>query len=292
MTDHKPVTTESQSSFQTLVELLTRARRISVLTGAGCSTSSGIPDYRDEQGDWKRSQPIQYQAFVSSPSARARYWSRSMVGWPIFKSAEPGRAHQSLAALGQLVEVDCLITQNVDGLHQRAGSGNVLELHGALDQVVCLSCGSLSSRAVLQERLEALNPTWAEATGTPAPDGDVDLESGPTAQFRVPGCELCQGQLKPDVVFFGENVPRKRVQSARAAVGRSDMLLVIGSSLMVFSGFRFVRQAAQIGVPVAIINRGVTRGDSQASVKLNRDCGAALDELVDAITNGGKITVY
>ena len=274
--------------FQRLVELLRRASRLSILTGAGCSTASGIPDYRDHAGEWKRPQPVQYQAFITSHAARRRYWSRSMLGWPVFHRARPGAAHSSLALLANQVDVTALITQNVDGLHQRAGSTDVLELHGGLSKVICLGCGALTTRDSLQTKLERDNPQWLSLSAQLAPDGDADIDVDVDEElpFAVPQCLTCGGLLKPDVVFFGESVPKNRVRQAADAVGRSEALLVVGSSLMVFSGWRFVRQAHEQGIPIGIINRGITRGDEQARVKLERECGSALGELVRHLERG------
>jgi NAD-dependent SIR2 family protein deacetylase len=268
------------ASFQALFTLINSADRLTVLTGAGCSTASGIPDYRDRLGEWKRSQPIQYQAFVTSRAARRRYWSRSMLGWPHFERARPTAAHFALSKLQKQRKVEALITQNVDGLHQKAGASGVLELHGGLDNVKCMSCGEFSSRADLQRLLENDNRQWLDLVGTLAPDGDIDVDVPEDLDFAVPECAACGGQLKPDVVFFGESVPRERVERASIAVRKSDALLVVGSSLMVFSGWRFVRQAHQQGIPIGIINQGVTRGDPQARVKLESECGSALTAVV------------
>lgn len=241
-------------------------RPLVVLTGAGLSTDSGIPDYRGPQAPVRM--PMTYQEFVSGPAARQRYWARSHLGWGRMRRAEPNAGHRALAR----IDPTLLITQNVDGLHERAGSRQTVALHGRIAEVVCLGCREVSSRAALQDRLAELNPGWvrAHADAEVRPDGDVALED--TAGFVVPVCARCGGVLKPDVVFFGENVPRERValcmDAVDALVDVGGMLLVAGSSLTVMSGFRFVRRAARAGTPVVIVNRGATRGDDLASYRL------------------------
>lgn len=263
----------SAAAFR-LAEWLQAHRRVFVLTGAGCSTESGIPDYRDANGAWKRSQPVTWQAFAREPATRSRYWARSYVGWPRVAQAAPNRTHHALAALEAHGRVSLLVTQNVDGLHQRAGSRAVVDLHGRIDTVRCLACDARTPRAALQEWLATRNAGWAHAPAGTAPDGDADVEE--TAGFVVPDCSACGGLLKPDVVFFGENVPRRRVDSAQEALAASDAMLVVGSSLMVYSGFRFARMAREAGLPLAILTRGVTRADDLATLKLDADCGEAL----------------
>ncbi|MFT4083156.1 MAG: Sir2 family NAD-dependent protein deacetylase [Nocardioides sp.] len=237
-------------------------RPLVVLTGAGVSTDSGIPDYRGPGSPARR--PMTIAEFLSGPAARQRYWARSHLGWGRMRTAEPNRGHRAVAAL----DPDLLITQNVDGLHERAGSRRVVALHGRICEVTCLGCHWVTSRAGLQHLLERLNPGWAAAhVQVPTrPDGDVDLEE--TDGFRVPSCARCDGILKPHVVFFGENVPRDRVVACFDALDRlsrrGGALLVAGSSLSVMSGLRFVRHAAKIDVPVVIVNRGETRGDPLA----------------------------
>ena len=258
------------------------AERLFVLTGAGCSTASGIPDYRDDAGDWKRREPIRYAEFVRSEASRRRYWARSMIGWPQMAAAEPNEAHRALATLEDAGRIQLLVTQNVDGLHQAAGSRAVVDLHGRIADVVCLDCDTRSSRDAFQERLFAANPAWVGLDAGIAPDGDADLEAD-TSSFVVPPCERCGGVLKPDVVFFGESVPPARVEHAYDAVAASDALLVVGSSLMVFSGLRFVRAAVRDGIPVAILNRGRTRADDAADLKVEAPCGDALTALAAAL---------
>ena len=265
-----------------LRDFIARHRRLFVLTGAGISTGSGIPDYRDADGGWTRVPPITFQAFTGDDHVRRRYWARSLAGWSPFAAARPNAAHHALAGLQARGRVACLLTQNVDGLHQRAGSTGVIDLHGRLDQVVCLACGLRLPRAGFQQELLARNPGWETHMATVAPDGDADLEGVDFAGFEVPGCPACAGMLKPDVVFFGESVPRARVEQATAALNGSDAMLVVGSSLMVWSGFRFARMAAEAGIPLAILNRGRTRADGLAALKLEADCVQVLPGLVDA----------
>lgn len=252
-------------------------RRTVALVGAGCSTASGIPDYRGPETRRRARNPVQHRQFVESPDARRRYWARSLVGWPTMAEARPNAAHQALAALERTGHLTGTITQNVDGLHHRAGQREVVELHGALRRVVCLACGQLSSRNVLQRRLLAANPTATAERIELAPDGDAELE--PDAGFVVVPCDACGGVLMPDVVFFGGTVPRDRVDRCHAWVDDADLLLVIGSSLTVFSGYRFVKRAAAAGIPVAILNLGPTRGDPLAQLRLD----ARVDEVLPRV---------
>ena len=256
-----------------LHDFIADRRQLFVLTGAGISTESGIPDYRDATGAWKRPPPISYQAFVGDATARQRYWARSMVGWRRFGSARPSRSHYALAALEAQGRISLLLTQNVDGLHQQAGQREVIDLHGRLDRVRCLGCDALTERAALQSELVARNPAWADAQAAEAPDGDADLEAADFSAFQVPACLHCGGVLKPDVVFFGENVPAARVARANALLAQSEAMLVLGSSLMVFSGYRFVLAAARRGLPVAAVNLGHTRADALLTLKIERGCG-------------------
>jgi NAD-dependent SIR2 family protein deacetylase len=248
-----------------------------VLTGAGCSTASGIPDYRDEKGEWKRRPPVMIQALRTEPAVYQRYWARAFAGWPRFTAASPGAAHHALAAWEDAGLVGRLVTQNVDGLHQRAGSRAVIDLHGRLDEVVCLTCGTRSSRESVQTAMAGANPGW-RASPTTAPDGDADIDAAAIESFNPPRCERCDGLIKPDVVFFGENVPGTRVAEAWDALASADALLVAGSSLMVYSGFRFVKRAHESRLPIAIVNRGRTRADEFATLKVDGDVGAVLTE--------------
>ncbi len=258
-----------------LPDFIARHRRLLVITGAGCSTDSGIPDYRDADGQWKRTPPVDYRAFMAEPATRRRYWARSLLGWPGFEQARPNGSHHALAALEADGRIELLLTQNVDGLHQRAGSCSVIDLHGRLDQVRCMDCEARSARAVLQQRLLDANPVWQALEAAIAPDGDADLETD-FSSFRVPACAHCGGILKPDVVFFGENVPRARVEAVHAHLRRADAVLVVGSSLMVYSGFRFVQTAASTGLPVAAVNLGRTRADHLLALKIQQPCAQAL----------------
>ena len=251
-----------------------------MLSGAGISTASGIPGYRDEDGQWNRSAPVQWQDFVRTESTRQRYWARSMVGWLLVARAVPNVAHRALGQLETSGRVEQLVTQNVDGLHQRAGSSAVIELHGNIGHVICLGCGGQYSRDAIQRTLEQDNPQFREVIAAAAPDGDADLESRDIETFRVPGCARCNGILKPDVVFFGENVPRQRVEAAARALEQSDAMLVIGSSLMVYSGFRFCEWAQRMGKPIAAINRGRTRADHLFALKVEASCTDALPSLL------------
>ncbi|HEX2251923.1 MAG TPA: NAD-dependent protein deacetylase [Thermoanaerobaculia bacterium] len=268
-----------------LVALLAGARRTMVLTGAGCSTESGIPDYRAADGTWKHRQPMTYQRFVGDEAARRRYWAGSFVGWRRMASAAPNPAHRALARLEAAGRVGVLVTQNVDGLHQRAGSARVVDLHGRLDKVVCLACRTRFAREGFQAELARRNPGLA-AVLEPArtrPDGDAGVADAVAERFAVPPCPRCGGVLKPDVVFFGEAVPPGRVTAAFAALEASDCLLVAGSSLMVWSGYRFVRRARELGLPVAAVNLGRTRADDELTLKVEARCGEVLAHLADAL---------
>ncbi|HEX4566301.1 MAG TPA: NAD-dependent protein deacetylase [Vicinamibacterales bacterium] len=264
---------------ETLERWIAARRRVFVLTGAGCSTASGIPDYRDENGAWKRRPPVMIHAFRTQGDVYRRYWARAYAGWPGFTAAAPGSAHRALATWESAGTLAQLVTQNVDRLHQRAGSRAVIDLHGRLDEVVCLGCEARSAREDVQKAMTAENPRWNGAA-LAAPDGDADIDVRAIDSFAPPRCDSCGGLLKPDVVFFGENVPKERVHDARTALVNADALLVAGSSLMVYSGFRFVRQAHELGLPIAIVNRGLTRGDDVAELKVEGDVGTVLGEVV------------
>ncbi len=250
--------------------------RLFVLTGAGCSTDSGIPDYRDTHGGWKRPQPVTYQAFMAEKATRQRYWARSLVGWRRFGRARPNATHHALARLEQHGRLTTLLTQNVDGLHQAAGHREVIDLHGRLNEVRCMGCTVRLPRDTFQQALVELNPAWALLDAGDAPDGDADLEGRDFSTFDVPPCPHCGGVLKPDVVFFGENVPRERVDAAVTSLNEADAMLVVGSSLMVFSGYRFAAAAARAGKPIAAVNMGKTRADPLLSLKIEQSCAEAL----------------
>jgi NAD-dependent SIR2 family protein deacetylase len=289
-----------------LTAFLAGHERIVALTGAGCSTASGIPDYRGPDGEWKHRRPTTYQRFVTSAAVRQRYWAGSIVGWGRIAAAEPNAAHRALATLEARGRLHWLVTQNVDGLHQRAGNRRVTDLHGRLDKVLCLGCRTRYGRRRFQDTLLAWNGGGEAATGelpravtharsatvtapaaartggavatsAPArPDGDADIAAHQVAGFRVPPCPSCGGVLKPDVVFFGEGVPPRRVEEAMGRLAEADALLVVGSSLMVWSGYRFVRRAAELGIPVAAVNLGRTRADAELALKVEGCCTTVL----------------
>jgi NAD-dependent SIR2 family protein deacetylase len=269
------VSDEAAEEGVTALAALLRGGDVVVLTGAGVSTDSGIPAYRDEEGRWKQSAPMQFRDFTGSVLARQRYWARSMVGWQRMARAEPNHAHRALAAAEQRGSLRLLITQNVDGLHSAAGSRSVVDLHGRLDRVICLDCKSLSARHELQARLVAENAEFLSESFIARADGDVELAVD-YERFRLTACDACGGVLKPDVVFFGENVPAPRVQRAMAALEGARALVIVGSSLMVFSGFRFARTAARLGVPIAVVNLGKTRADDLAMLRVSGNVGEIL----------------
>ena len=271
------------SSFGMLVDLFTSGG-VLILSGAGLSTESGIPDYRGPTGLARRATPMTYQTFTGSAAARRRYWARSHLGWRHIARAAPNDGHLAVAELGRRGLLTGIITQNVDGLHQAAGASGVTELHGSLHRVTCLDCGQRTSRGELDRRLAAANAGWGAQT--PAlinPDGDAVLDDEAAASFVLADCSACGGVLKPDVVFFGENVPRPRVQACYALVERGSALVVLGSSLTVMSGFRYVRHAAGLGRPVVIVNQGATRGDSYATATLDAPLGQALAAVVSRL---------
>ncbi|XOV88982.1 MAG: NAD-dependent protein deacetylase [Pseudomonadota bacterium] len=265
-----------------LTTFVARHPRFVAITGAGCSVASGIPTYRDREARWQRSEPIQHQDFDNRATSRQRYWSRSFAGWPAVRDARPNPVHHTLAALEAAGHVSQLITQNVDRLHQRAGHQKVIDLHGRLDQVVCLSCGDKTPRQAMQEQLARCNPALKPEALALTPDGDADVDESTIEHFVVPDCTRCGGILKPDVVFFGGSVPREVVRTGIGAIEAADALVVFGSSLMVFSAFRFCRHAAAIGKPIAIVNQGRTRADELATLKLDEDCSTALTTLARA----------
>ena len=272
----------SDDELERLADLVAGGNVV-VLTGAGLSTESGIPDYRGPDGR-RRVTPMTYGDFVASAENRQRYWARSYVGWRRFASAGPNRGHEVVAALQRAGHLRALITQNVDGLHQSAGARDVVELHGNLDLVVCLHCGDRSPRAELDARLREANPDFEVVVGELRPDGDVVLPEEAVARFHPPRCLVCgSDQLKPDVVFFGESVPKPLVAQCFSEVEGSNGLVVLGSSLQVMSGYRFVRRAAAHGIPVAIVTRGVSRGDGEATIRIDAALGETLTELAHRV---------
>ncbi len=267
---------------------LLAGRGVVVLSGAGLSTESGIPDYRGVTGSLRRHRPMTFQEFVASEEARRRYWARSHVGWRMIAGAEPNAGHRAVEELRRSGHVSAVITQNVDGLHRAAGTLDAVELHGGLHRVVCLGCGRSGTREELERRLNLLNGAPEESGAEVKPDGDVELPDALVAAFRVAPCEVCGGILKPDVVFFGENVPKPRVERCYALVDAARALLVLGSSLTVMSGLRFVRHAAKHGKPVVIVNQGATRGDDYATARIGLPLGVTLTALADQL--GGAPT--
>jgi NAD-dependent deacetylase sirtuin 4 len=280
-----PSVFDATEGVEALAALL-RGRRLVVLTGAGCSTESGIPDYRGPGTRARARNPIQHREFLTRPEVRARYWARSLLGWSRFSSARPNPAHQSLAELERDGHVLGLITQNVDRLHHAAGSQRVIELHGALARVRCLDCEALELRMELQERLLALNPGFAERTVELRPDGDAELPVEAVAAFRVAACTRCGGTLKPDVVFFGDNVPPPTVEAAFSLLEEGDALLVVGSSLAIYSGFRFLQRAVDRHLPIGLVNMGECRGAELVDVRVEARAGEVLPRLVAALRAG------
>jgi NAD-dependent SIR2 family protein deacetylase len=274
------------SAEQSVADVLGE-RRWLVLTGAGVSTDSGIPDYRGPGAPVRR--PMTIADFRRTDAARQRYWARAYLGWSTMGTVLPNTTHRVLAGLEAQGRLSGLITQNVDGLHRAAGHRDVVDLHGRLDGVICLGCSTLSSRAHLQERLAALNPDFGAEDLVTLPDGDVALEE--TASFSVAACDACGGWLKPDVIFFGENVPVERVRRCQQLVEEADALVVLGSSLQVFSGRRFVKQAHQRGVPIVIVNRGETRADELATLKIEAGCAEVLTDLAATYATSGTSAV-
>jgi NAD-dependent SIR2 family protein deacetylase len=271
------------SAADSLVSFVREHARLTVLTGAGCSTESGIPEYRDDDGNWKHRQPMQFAEFVKDENQRRRYWAQSLAGWQRISSARPNAAHHAIAKLEHSGYVSCVITQNVDNLHQKAGSRNVIDLHGVLQHIRCLDCGTKSSRNDYQGRLQDCNPDWSASMTAVAPDGDARLSVQDMRSFIVPECLHCGGIVKPDVVFFGEPVPELRLRKAKRFLRQSGALLVVGSSLMVFSGYRFARFASAAGQPIAIVNRGTTRADELATHKLTANCAELLSQAVSRL---------
>lgn len=257
--------------------------RLTVLTGAGISADSGIPTYRDASGRWLPATPIQHQEFIADAHKRQRYWSRSLIGWPAIRDARPNAAHLALAQLEHMGVIELLITQNVDRLHQRAGSTNIVDLHGRLDRVICMDCKANIAREQVQRELEALNPGMSHISSQSRPDGDADIADALVAQVRIPACAYCAGVLMPDVVFFGGTVPKARVQQCMNALSESDALVIIGSSLKVYSGYRFCRRASELNKPLILINPGTTRADHLAERKFTSDCATLLQQSIEQL---------
>ena len=273
---------EAAEAGAMLADFICRYPKLLILTGAGVSTDSGIPDYRDGEGAWKRKQPVQHQAFMDSFSTRQRYWGRSLIGWPVMRYATPNMSHHHISQLELLNHSALVVTQNVDRLHQKAGTRAVTDLHGRADEILCMSCGYRCPRDDVHDRSASLNPGFSQYKAETAPDGDADLEIDFT-DFCVVGCPKCGGILKPDVVFFGDYVPKQRVYAALDALKASDGLLVVGSSLMVYSGFRFCRYAHESDKPIATLNLGRTRADSLATLKLNATIADTLQVCINQL---------
>jgi NAD-dependent SIR2 family protein deacetylase len=280
--------TPIQANLPSLRRFLADHPRLVVITGAGISASSGIPTYRDREGTWRHSKPITHQEFVSDPARRRRYWARSLHGWPIVRDAKPNVAHRALAQLEQLGHIHLLITQNVDRLHQRAGSENVVDLHGRVDRVRCMACEALLHRNEIQQQLLQDNTLHNAQPAATRPDGDAEANTEFEEQLSIPDCKRCGGTLIPDVVFFGGTVPRERVALCNDAVANADAVLAVGSSLQVFSGFRFCRLAGKLGKPLAIINPGSTRADPLANLKLQGECEPLLAALTASASQDSK----
>jgi NAD-dependent SIR2 family protein deacetylase len=271
---------DTQRAASTLYQFIEQNAPVAVLTGAGISTASGIPDYRDQEGQWKRKQPVQHPDFMRCHLTRQRYWARSLIGWPMMAAAEPNVAHHQLARLSQTPLVSGVITQNVDRLHQKAQTRHTIDLHGRADQIICMSCSQQLPRQWMHERCSQHNPDFLNLSATVAPDGDADLEMD-FSQFQVPSCDSCGGILKTDVVFFGDTVPRERVDACRQLIRDSKALLVIGSSLMVYSGYRFARQCIENNQPIALLGLGKNRADDIATLKIETDIPTTLASLSD-----------
>jgi NAD-dependent SIR2 family protein deacetylase len=278
------IVTETADLLAQLGGFFDAHRRVLVLSGAGISTASGIPDYRGRDGVRRGNAPVQGPEFRNNPAVRKRYWARSMIGYATMAGALPNPAHQALARLQAAGRIAPLLTQNVDGLHQRAGSGDVLELHGSIHQVVCLDCQRRLSRAQVQAMLVERNPDHLGVAASAAPDGDAHVDADDLDRFEVAPCPHCGGTLKPDVVFFGDGVPAATTVEAGRRLDAADALLVVGSSLMVFSGFRFCRMAAAAGKPIAAINLGITRADDLLTLKLDASAEQLLPQLAATLT--------
>lgn len=273
----------SSASIDELQTFIADHPRLFVITGAGISRASGIPTYRDEVGTWKSNTPIQHGEFLNDPAIRQRYWARSFVGWPNVGKAQPNQAHRALASLEQLGYVHTLVTQNIDRLHQQAGHKRVTDLHGRLDQVVCMDCGALVPRDEIQQWLWQQNPHMDDINIEMAPDGDAHVRDELISQVEVPNCQRCDGLLKPNVVFYGGSVGKEIVNYLSDKLRQADALLVIGTSLMVYSSFRFCKLAEELELPIACINQGLTRGDNLFSLKITDDCAEVLTQLTELL---------
>ena len=268
-----------EDSISCLKRFVEKKEKATVLSGAGISVGSGIPSYRNAQGEWKAGKPIAHQDFVKNESARQRYWLRSYAGWRRMSEAKPSKAHFALQRLQAKGKISTIITQNVDRLHQAAGSKNVLDLHGRLDQVTCLSCSKIYGRGFIQVMLKKKNP-FLEESESINPDGDANIESSFTDDLKIPLCEICGGILKPNVVFFGDSVDKNLVEKAYHSVASADALIVIGTSLSIFSGYRFLRQAAKLKLPVLVINPGRFRGEELADIHLAQNADEVLSLMI------------
>jgi len=274
-----------QKEIRELLTFIKDKNRLLAITGAGCSTDSGISDYRDSRGLWKKPPPMWYQDFLRSENARKRYWLRSQLGYPSFRDALPNEAHRSLVRLESSGIIRGLITQNVDRLHQKAGHREVIDLHGRLDQVVCLECSNVSSRNEVQVWLESKNPFVNQLDFELRPDGDATVEARELSGFAVPKCFDCDGMIKPNVVFFGGSVPKQTVEDCQKMVDGCDGLLIVGTSLMAYSAYRFVRSAHQKGLQIASLNRGETRADEMINFNITKNCSVALSNLIELLEN-------
>ena len=273
------------SETQSLVGFIREHSPLIILTGAGCSTDSGIPEYRDDDGNWKHQAPMQFAEFVNDEGKRRRYWAQSFAGWHRISNAKPNAAHHAIAELEQGGYVSCVITQNVDNLHTVAGSQNVIDLHGILQRIRCLDCDATDSRYSYQGRLQDCNPDWSASITAIAPDGDARISVDDLRSFEIPGCLNCGGIVKPDVVFLVNRYRSRAQGKPRVFLQQSDALIVVGSSLMVFSGYRFARIASEAGLPIAIVNRGTTRADDLATHKLTTNCAELLSQAVSQLAD-------
>ena len=278
-----PDLTNSNASAQELRDFVLEHPRLLALTGAGISQDSGIPTYRDEVGVWKSNKPIQHGEFIRDHATRQRYWARSYKGWPNVAAAAPNLAHEALSRLEQLGYLKSLVTQNIDRLHQKAGHRKVIDLHGRLDQVVCMDCGDIMTRAEVQEWLASNNSHLDQVQVTPGPDGDAQIDGSDLSNIQVPSCFHCRGLLKPNVVFYGSSVNKEVVNYVYEQLSECDALLVVGSSLMVYSSYRFCKFAAENEIPIACINQGLTRADELLHLKVMADCGATLEQLAKTL---------